>query len=608
MFSFLVKLWGLAAAYRGRLILGIALGVLSGFKDPLLVGSVYLVFAMIFPQAGSGEIADTLADIRRVLPGLADRLQHLVDQISVEAGLGAVLAVVAILPLVMLLGGLSTYGNQYYMQWVAIRSIGDLRGRLYRHVLGLPLAFHQRHSTGELLSRMTHDVAILHSSLAKSFVSLVRDPVTLLVFATVLITRQPKLTLAALLLLPACLVPAVIFARRLRRSSEAIQTEAAAVSKSLHEGLSSVRVVKAYNLDAVVAEEHAGRTRRYNSQFMRMTRASEIPGPLIEFLGSVGIAGLLAFIALQQGAITPAGFLAFTVSLFLMYARIKSVVRLWNEYMRARGASERIFSLLQLRSELPEPEQPRRLVAAGVDIQFERVTFSYGERPLFRDFDLTIRAGQLVALVGHSGSGKTTLTNLLMRFYDPQSGRVTIGGTDLRDVTSHDLRGQIALVTQETILFNDTVRRNIELGRPGATEAEVVAAARHAYAHEFILQTPSGYDTVIGERGGNLSGGQRQRLAIARAILRDAPILVLDEATSSLDTESERVVQAALTELMKGRTTLCIAHRLSTVQHADLIVVLDQGRIAEMGRHQELVRQDGPYRRLYALQFHQDEV
>jgi subfamily B ATP-binding cassette protein MsbA len=252
---------------------------------------------------------------------------------------------------------------------------------------------------------------------------------------------------------------------------------------------------------------------------------------------------------------------------------------------------------------VPEPAQPKTLRAAGADIVFENVDFSYGDKPALQNVNLAVKSGELVALVGASGSGKTTLTNLLLRFYDPKRGAIRIGGVDIRDVSTRDLRSQIAVVTQEVVLFDDTMRRNIELGRPGATEDEIVAAARHAYAYDFIMQRPEGFDTLVGEKGVMLSGGQRQRIAIARAVLRNAPILVLDEALSALDSESERIVQNALDELMKDRTTICIAHRLSTILHADLIVVLDQGRIVETGRHEELVQRGGVYQKLYELQF-----
>jgi subfamily B ATP-binding cassette protein MsbA len=337
---------------------------------------------------------------------------------------------------------------------------------------------------------------------------------------------------------------------------------------------------------------------------MRMLRAGELPGPLIEFLGSIAVACFFAYIAfLSPTKLTPGDLLQFVGSIFLLYQPIKYVVRLHNMLEQAQAATIPIFDLLDTYSAIAEPANPVPLMAAGSEVHFSKVGFAYDEKPVLLDIELTVSPGQIVAVVGASGSGKTTLANLLLRFYDPKEGQITIGGTDIKSVTTADLRSHIAVVTQETILFNDTIRNNIALGRPGATRKEIEAAARHANAHRFIMEKPSGYDTVIGEKGIALSGGQRQRLAIARAILRDAPILILDEATSSLDTESERAVQMALEELMQGRTTICIAHRLSTIQNADVIVVMDQGRIVETGKHEELLRRNGIYRRLYELQF-----
>jgi subfamily B ATP-binding cassette protein MsbA len=294
---------------------------------------------------------------------------------------------------------------------------------------------------------------------------------------------------------------------------------------------------------------------------------------------------------------------AYFFFVFSLYAPLKNLSRLQHQLTIARQGVDPVLELLMKESHLPEPVNPKPLKAHGAMIRFDNVGFSYGDKPVLQNINLTIRPGQLVALVGRTGSGKTSIANLLLRFYDPQTGAILIGDTDLREVSSRELRANIAVVSQETILFNDTIRRNIALGREGATNAEIEDAARHAYAHDFIMDKPHGYDSWVGEKGVNVSGGQRQRIAIARAILRNAPILILDEATSALDTEAERIVQTALEALMEGRTTICIAHRLSTIQKADVIVVLDNGRIVETGTHEELLQAHGVYSKLYELQF-----
>jgi subfamily B ATP-binding cassette protein MsbA len=487
---------------------------------------------------------------------------------------------------------------------VASRTIADVRVQLFRHLLDLSAGFYSQNSSGQLISRVINDTGALQNILNNATSVVVRDPVSLIGILAFLLWEQPKLTLITMVVLPAAMIPIIIFSRKIRRSSRELQTQAADLTQTMAEAFTGHRIVKAYNLEPIVAGQFQNAARRFVSHYMRIVRASSLPGPLIEFFGACGVALLLAYLICRPaGHPNPADFLQLIGSVFFMYQPLKNLTQLQNQIVQARAASERAFALLDTQTTVAGPARPRKLQAAGADIQFDHVHFSYGDKIALHDIHLEIKSGRLVALVGASGSGKTTLANLLLRFYDPTSGAIRIGGVDLRDVSTRDLRSQIAVVTQEVILFDDTVRRNIELGRPGATDDEIVAAARHAHAYDFIMQRPEGFNAVIGEKGVMLSGGQRQRIAIARAVLRNAPILVLDEATSALDTESERAVQAALDELMKGRTTICIAHRLSTILHADLIVVLDQGRIVETGRHDDLAKRGGVYQKLYELQF-----
>jgi len=600
MVEFLRKLLQFARPYRTRMALGICFGVLYALSNALLVLVVRVVTNLVF-SSGQDSLSKQIEDLPQFW---RETLQHWVPQISSPTTRTGVALAVCSIPLVMLVRGVCLYLSGYLMDWAAVRAVADIRSKLFARLQYSSMSFFHRARSGELISRIMNDILLLHYTFATSFSVMIRSPITIVALAVVLLIQQPRLTLISLLVFPVCLIPIVIYGRKTRKSTLAAQGHLAELTDQMQESFTSIRIVKAYNLEKTVIERFRETTRRFVGQNMRIVRAQAASGPVIELLASVGIALVLLYVTYAgKTTITPGHFLSFIMSIFLLYQPVKEVSRLHNQLEQARAASQRVFELLAMESNVREPTQPRHLNARNVPIHFDDVDFSYDDKPVLQQIKLTVQPGQMVALVGASGSGKTTLTNLLLRFYDPQKGAVRIGDVDVRDVTTHDLRDQIAVVTQETILFNDTVRNNIALGRPGAGNGEIEEAARHAFAHEFILEKEKGYDAVVGEKGVMLSGGQRQRLAIARAILKNAPILVLDEATSSLDTESERAVQAALEELMTGRTTICIAHRLSTVQKADLIVVLDRGRIVETGRHPELIRRGGVYQKLYELQF-----
>jgi subfamily B ATP-binding cassette protein MsbA len=602
MIDFLRKIWEFARPYRGRLYLGVLTGVLNGLVGPLLIGTAMLIYAAVFPGATDDSSHPPLQHMPQFVQTwfaqARDGLSH-----GLQTHRGAVYVLIALIPLIALLRSVTGSLNVYFLQWAGTRAVADLRTKLFAHLLNLSAGFYSRNATGELVSRVMNDTQQLQTIVTNVTSVIVRDPISLIGILIFLISQQPRLTLLSIIVLPACIVPIAIFSRKIRRSSRESQSQMAGLMETMTEGFTGHRVIKAYNLESLVTEKFRETARRSVSLIMRITRASEAPSVLIEFFGACGLS--IVLVSIVRSGVQPKAtdFLQLLVSLVYVYGPLKNLTRLQNQIVQARAATERVFEMLALKNAVPEPAAPKMLHADKADIVFENVDFNYGDKPVLRNINLTVKAGQLVAFVGVSGSGKTTLANLLLRFYDPVRGAIKIGGLDVREVRTNDLRNQIAVVAQENILFNDTVGRNIELGRLGARKEEIVAAARFAKADEFIMQKPEGYDMRVGEKGSMLSGGQRQRLAIARAVLRNAPILILDEATSALDNEVERQVQAELDRLMEGRTTICIAHRLSTVMHADLIVVLDQGRIVEQGRHEELVKRGGVYQKLYQLSF-----
>ena len=594
MTDFLRQLWKFVRPYRGRFFLGLLCGISYALVNGLLLGTVKVVIQLVFE--GETNLHQQLENAPRWIHPLSHRLAALVPEIHAPAANDTFswVLIIGAIPAIMLVRNTFQYLSIYLTNWSAMRAIADIRTKLFSHLQNLSLGFFNRASTGDLIARITNDTQVLYSIVGSSFSSAVKDPITIVCLLGYQLATNTTLTLISIVVFPVCIVPIIIFGRKVRKSARAVQKHNAELTNLMHESFTGNRVIKAYNLEETVSAEFRATTRKYVGQLMRVVRANEIPSQLMEFFGATGIALVLLYLQHSMQFLPKSqqpkesDILTFILTIVMIYPPIKAFTRLHNQLHQARAASERVFQLLATENSVPEPAAPKMLHAANADIVIENVNFNYGEKPVLHNINLTVKPGQLVALVGASGSGKTTLANLLLRFYDPVRGAIQIGGVDLREVSTRDLRNQIAVVAQENILFNDTIRRNIELGRLGATNDEIIAAAKHAYAYEFIMQKPEGFDAVIGEKGVSLSGGQRQRIAIARAVLKNAPILVLDEATSALDTESERAVQTALDELMKGRTTICIAHRLSTVLHADLIVVLDQGRIVEPGRHEEL--------------------
>ncbi|UCH23408.1 MAG: ATP-binding cassette domain-containing protein [Deltaproteobacteria bacterium] len=532
------------------------------------------------------------------------------DEVFINKDIRMLKIIPLIILIVYFLRSIAMFGQEYLMSFVGQNIIRRLRNRLYDRILDLPLSFFHKEKTGVLMSRITNDVNIIKSMVSTAVTGSLRDAFTIVGLTAVIFYQIWELALIAFLVLPVAFYPIVLFGRRVRRTSTGCQQAMADMSSFLHETFAGNKIVKAFGMEPYEKKRFFEKTRKLFRLEMKEVKYKAISSPINLLLGGVAVAVIIAYGGLRviQGVYTPGTFMSFVAAVILLYKPIKELSKLNNALQQGLAATDRVFDILERESDILEMPNPQTIKSGPHRVNFNKVFFKYDEEMVLRDINLVIWPGEIVALVGMSGGGKTSLVNLIPRFYDVAEGSISIDGIDIRNASIGSLRSQIAIVTQEPILFDDTVKNNIAYGRRDASDDEIEAAARAAYAYDFIRSFPNKFDTRIGELGTRLSGGEKQRVCIARALLKDAPILILDEATSSLDSESEMWVQKALENLMKGRTTFVIAHRLSTVSNAHRIVVVVDGEIVEEGSHDNLIARQGEYFKFYQMQFSNDDA
>jgi len=595
--------------YKGRAALALlAMAAVSAATVALL----FLLKKVIDDALGAGASAaipgmKAAAESTRMAPVLrALEDAYASGSAALErAGVSTRFAVPLMLVAALLVKNVFAYLSEFALNSIGLAMVRDLREDAYGSILRQSTRFSTERSSGDLMTRLLSDAEQIQNAFGSRLADFVQGILTMLLVLVYVFSLSFTLALAVVVVAPLLVVPIVANFRRLRRAGASARDRVGDMGAILGETLRGHRLIQTYGMEEFEAGRFARANRRHFGASRQSVRLQALGSPLMEILAGFGLSLIFVYAAglIREGNMTVGGLMSFLAAIMMLYKPLKDVTRTNIVLQVALPAADRIFEVVDAPNEIVERPGARPLPPFGGAIRYEGVSFSYGAEPVLRGVDLTIRRGETVALVGPSGGGKTTLVNLLPRLYDPTAGRISFDGVDLRDATLASLRRQIALVTQETVLFDTSVRENIAYGDPGASAERVREAARAAYADEFVERMPRGYDTPVGEGGSQLSGGQRQRLAIARAIYRDAPILILDEATSQLDTESEALVARALANLMRGRTTLVIAHRLSTVSRADRILAVEAGRIVEEGTHAELLTRRGLYRRLHDMQY-----
>jgi subfamily B ATP-binding cassette protein MsbA len=536
---------------------------------------------------------------------LAFLVQPALDDIFFKKDMDRLVWIPAAIVAIYLIKGLCSYSQTILMSFIGQRIVADLRNTLYRKIQMQSLTFFSKNPTGILMSRITNDVAYVQGAVSEAVTSLLKDSFTLSGLVFVIFYRDWKLAMIAMFVFPLAIYPIAKFGKKMRSIATRTQVTMGSLTTLLQETISGTRIVKAFSMEEYENKRFARENEHLFKLALKSVSVNAISSPFMEFLGGIGIATIIFYGGYQvvKGVSTPGTFFSFLTALIMLYEPIKRLTNVNNTIQQGIAGAKRVFEIIDMVPDIMNKDGALPLPKISESIDIQDVTFSYEETPVLKNIHLSIQAGAVVAFVGMSGGGKTTLVNLIPRFYDVSKGRILIDGQDIREVTVESLREQIGIVTQQTILFNDTVKNNIAYGDIVKTEEDIIRAAKAANAHDFISKLPLGYDTLIGEQGTKLSGGERQRISIARALLKDAPILILDEATSSLDTEAENEVQDALENLMKGRTTLMIAHRLSTIRNANRIIVLSAGEIVEEGTHESLLEKRGEYYKLYHLQF-----